>query len=146
MPDDLRLTHIGICVSDLARSVAFYRDALGLEPVGELRVAGEPTSTLLGVDDLDLELVYLERDGVRVELLRFLGPGTEDGAAVRPFNHVGLTHISVRVASIDAVVDRIVAAGGSLVEGTLVRFDGGSRGVLTLDPDGTRIELIERAP
>ena len=36
-----RLSHIGICVSELERSVAFYRDALGFEEISRLRVSGQ---------------------------------------------------------------------------------------------------------
>src|SRR5262249_47922816 len=42
-----RLTHVGICVSDLERSLRFYRDLLGFSPEHELAVDGEPTDTLL---------------------------------------------------------------------------------------------------
>ncbi len=38
-----RLTHIGICVSDMDRALRFYRDCLGFRHEHELRVAGEPS-------------------------------------------------------------------------------------------------------
>jgi catechol 2,3-dioxygenase-like lactoylglutathione lyase family enzyme len=137
-----RITHLGICVADLDRSRAFYRDALGMDEVATLRVAGEPTQTLLDVDDLDLELVYLERDGIRIELLHYHGPGTAVDAA-RPMNQVGFTHLSLRVPELDSLVEAIRSAGGSVDDETLVRFVGGNRGVMAHDPDGTRLELIE---
>jgi len=66
-----RFSHVGICVSDLERSLAFYRDALGFREVGRLDVTGEAPETLLGLRDVDLEAVFLERDGVRIELLHY---------------------------------------------------------------------------
>ena len=70
----LRLTHIGICVSDMERSLRFYRDLLGFRSEHELRVAGEPSDTLLRLAGVDLHAVYLQRDGVRIELLHFAAP------------------------------------------------------------------------
>jgi len=58
-----RLTHVGICVSDMDRSLRFYRDCLGFRHEHELRVAGEPSDTLLRLRGVDLHAVYLARDG-----------------------------------------------------------------------------------
>src|SRR5947208_880691 len=62
-----RLTHVGLCVSDLERSLRFYRDLLGFRPVKEIEVEGEPADTLLGLRDVKLRAAYLERDGVTLE-------------------------------------------------------------------------------
>src|SRR5262245_54725450 len=93
----LRMTHIGLCVADLERSTRFYRDGLGFAYRSELRIAGEPTETLLGLRDVDLHAVYLERDGTRIELLHYVTPGATGDTAPRPMNQRGLTHLSLRV-------------------------------------------------
>ena len=41
-----RIYHVGLTVSDLDRSIAFYRDILGLEVQGEIFMAGEETDRL----------------------------------------------------------------------------------------------------
>ena len=41
-----RIYHVGLTISDLDRSIAFYRDILGLEFQGELLMAGEETDKL----------------------------------------------------------------------------------------------------
>ena len=69
-----RLTHIGICVSDLERSMRFYRDLLGFTWEHSLDVEGEPTDTLLRLKNTKLHAEYLTRDGVRIELLHFASP------------------------------------------------------------------------
>ena len=69
-----RLTHVGIAVLDLERSLRFYRDLLGFRWEHELEVAGEPTDTLLRLRGVELKAVYLVRDGVRIELLHFASP------------------------------------------------------------------------
>ena len=61
-------------------------------------------------------------------------------------NHVGLTHLSLLVRDFDATCRRIVAAGGRLLGDSETSFAHGNRGIMALDPDGTRIELIEARP
>jgi catechol 2,3-dioxygenase-like lactoylglutathione lyase family enzyme len=139
-----RLTHMGICVSDLERSLRFYRDLLGCEEVGRLELEGEPTATLNGMTDVKVRAVYLERDGWRLELLEFPVPGWIGPQAPRPMNQLGLTHLSFRVADLDATCAQIQAAGGGLLPGTRLDLPGPTRVIMALDPDGVRLELIER--
>ena len=41
-----RIYHVGLTVSDLERSIAFYRDVLGLEFQGEIFMEGEETDKM----------------------------------------------------------------------------------------------------
>ena len=41
-----RIYHVGLTVSDLDRSIAFYRDVLGLEFQGEIFMEGEETDKM----------------------------------------------------------------------------------------------------
>jgi catechol 2,3-dioxygenase-like lactoylglutathione lyase family enzyme len=138
-----RITHIGLCVSDLERSVSFYVDGLGFMERARLSVAGGPSQQLLNISDLALDMVYLEHSGIRIELLYYRSPGHVEQPTA-PMNRLGFTHFSIRVDQLEPLVERIVRAGGSVQELSEVEFDGGNRGVMTLDPDGTRIELIDR--
>jgi catechol 2,3-dioxygenase-like lactoylglutathione lyase family enzyme len=144
-PGTHRVTHLGICVRDIARSVTFYEGALGFEEVGRMRAEGHDTATILSVPGAVVDLVYLERDGLRIELIEHASGATGDGAP-RPMDRLGLTHLSIRVDSIDDLAGPIVANGGAVLPETAVTFEWGNRGVMALDPDGTRVELIERRP
>jgi glyoxylase I family protein len=139
-----RMTHIGICVADLPRSLAFYRDALGFREVGRYAVGDEATATILEVEGARVELVYLERDGFRVELLHYPSPGHQGTGERRPMNALGLTHLSFAVDDLESVGRSIEAGGGRVLGKTHATFQSGNRGLFALDPDGTRIELIER--
>ena len=55
---------------------------------------------------------------------------------------VGLTHLSFVVDDVDAVMARLLDAGGAVVPGTDANL--GIRVVFLTDPDGTRIELMSR--
>lgn len=144
--DGIRLVHIGLCVSDLERSIAFYRDALGMEEFRRLEFEGDPTATLLGLDDLAVDLVYLERDGLRLELIGYRRPDALDPTGPRPMNLPGFTHLSVFVQDYDAAISRVEQFGGRIVDGSAVTFEWGNRGIMALDPDGVRVELIEERP
>lgn len=142
----LRLTHLGICVKNLDRSVTFYRDGLGFRELGRLDVGDEATARILEVEGVQLQLVYLERDGWRIELLHYPSPGHEGSGERRAMNALGLTHLSFAVDDLDEVADAIQRHGGRILPDTRATFRSGNRGLFTLDPDGTRIELIERGP
>ncbi|ORV86197.1 VOC family protein [Mycolicibacterium iranicum] len=144
MNKGIRLTHVGLCVRDIAYSTEFYCAALGFEKVGEMHVSDSATARLLDVTGLVLDLVYLQRDGFRLELLGYAEPGTTGRAEPRAMNALGFTHLSFRVDDVDAVTGDVVQHGGHLLADRSVAFDGGNRGVMLTDPDGNLLELIER--
>ena len=138
------IMHVGVCVSDLNRSIRFYRDGLGFEEAGGLEISGEPTATLLEMPDLELRAVYLERDGLRIELLHYPSPGSVGAAEARPMNQLGLTHMAVRVENLEDAIAKLTALGGTALEHTRVREPEYDAEIIYLtDPDGTRLELIQ---
>lgn len=141
----LSFSHLGICVSDLERSVRFYRDGLGFEEA-ESHQAGEEFGALMEVEKVQLQSRMLRRDGVTIELLGFESPGHTGEAIRRPMNQLGLTHLSLRVDDVDEVAGTIEALGGEVVRATRTTFDfPGARldFLYCTDPDGVRIELMD---
>jgi catechol 2,3-dioxygenase-like lactoylglutathione lyase family enzyme len=139
-----RLSHVGLCVSDLERSLRFYCEGLGFREVSALELAGEPAATLLELPGVVLRARYLERDGAVVELLHYPAPGARGEGKPRPMNDLGLTHLSFRVSDLDASLARLVALGGIPLAHTRVENPQlGMRAIFLGDPDGTRIELVE---
>jgi catechol 2,3-dioxygenase-like lactoylglutathione lyase family enzyme len=136
-------SHMGICVSDLERSVRFYCDALGFELTGSHTV-GDEFGKLMELDDVVLQSRFVCRDGVSLELLHFESPGHRGEPVRRPMNQLGLTHLSVRVDDVDAVSRTIEAHGGTVIAGTRTTFGSGPKldFVYCTDPDGVRIELM----
>lgn len=138
------VAHVGICVADLERSRRFYRDALGFAEVSRLETASAPARRLMQVPDADVRAAFFERDGLRIELLHFARPGAAEGERPRPMNQLGLTHVALRVDALDDTVETLRRAGGTPLEDT--RMDDPAlraRAIIVLDPDGTRLELIE---
>lgn len=137
-------THVGICVRDLERSLRFWQEALGFSRSGELRIAGEPTATLLGLPEVDLQAVYLERDGFRIELLHYPSPGSLGEGEARAMNLRGLTHFAFRVENLEESLARVLKCGGRVLEETRIRNpDFGAQVAFVTDPDGTRIEFVQ---
>jgi lactoylglutathione lyase len=138
-------SHLGICVSDLERSVRFYCEGLGFEPVASHEV-GPEFAALMEVEGVELESRMLSRDGMTIELLGYRAPGTTGDGSRRPMNQLGLTHLSLRVDDVDGLAATIEALGGTVVPATRTTFDlPGARldFLYCTDPDGVRIELMD---
>jgi catechol 2,3-dioxygenase-like lactoylglutathione lyase family enzyme len=130
-----RFTHVGMCVSDLERSLRFYTDGLGFEVVDKLPI---------DVDMKGGKSWLIRRDGILVELLGFDEPEVVGSAERKPMNQRGFTHMALWVEDVEAVAQRIVEHGGTIVPETRVNVTGDISGewVYCLDPDGVRIELM----
>jgi lactoylglutathione lyase len=129
--------HVGLCVADTARSRRFYEGLLGFRFWWELEPPDEGTSQLLQLDrPIGLRATYLVRDGLVLELLayshRVLHAGSE-----RVMDQVGLTHLSLSVSDLDAVLASVDAFGGSVVDGTV-----SEQSAMIRDLDGQLIELL----
>jgi glyoxylase I family protein len=135
---------VGLCVRDLARAREFYVDGLGFRELSRLTTRGADTSRLLGLPLVDLEVVYLERDGLRLELLHYRSPGSEAQTGVGPMNLAGLTHLCLIVRDLEPTLAALVRLGArALPESQIESRQFAARTLFVLDPDGTRIELVE---
>jgi glyoxylase I family protein len=138
-------SHVGICVSDLERSVAFYTEGLGFERA-ESHTIGPEFGRLMEVDGVELRSQFLRRDGASIELLHFESPGSTGDDTRRAMNELGHTQLCVRVTAVDAVAKRLVGLGGAVHRGTRTTFGEPGPGALDFvyctDPDGVRIELM----
>ncbi len=138
-------SHLGICVSDLERSLRFYCEALDFVPA-ESHAVGDEFAKLMELDGVVLSSQFVRRDGIAIELLHFASPEPVGDAVRRPMNELGLTHLSVRVHDVDAVAAAVERLGGTVVAGTRTTFEmaGASLDfVYCTDPDGVRIELMD---
>lgn len=138
-------SHLGMCVSSLDRSIAFYREVLGFIEVSKT-IVGPEIGPLIEMDEQDLQLHshFLERDNMRLELMEFSAPRPTGDSERGPFNRLGLTHLAVRVSELGDILDKVPEYGGKVLDHTLVgQKDIGVELIYVTDPDGVRIELIK---
>ena len=126
----MRMLHTMIRVGDLERSIRFYTEALGMKV---LRRKDYPEGKFT---------------------LAFVGYGDESQTAVIELTHNwdtksyelgnGFGHIAVGVANAKEACDAVRAKGGKVTrEAGPMKF-GGSVIAFVEDPDGYKIEFIER--
>jgi len=140
--------HTGITVSNLERSLVFWRDVLGFEFSHTAHQKGELAQEITGVEGAEIKLAVLRvPGGHKIELLEYLAPADRKRADIRPCD-VGSLHVALLVHDLDSVLERIAAsdwkAGGkpqTLQSGP----NAGKRVVYVRDPDGTTIELMQIA-
>lgn len=136
--------HIGIVVRDLERSLAFYRDLLGLEIVREMDERGPFLDAILGLNGARVRTVKLAApgDGVQIELLAFTEPAPQIGGPPT-LTRVGPTHVAFTVTDIDGLHQRMAAAGTRFTTKPQTSPDGHAKVTFCHDPDGTALELVE---
>ncbi len=143
MPIACKTSHIGLCVKDLDRARRFYVDGLGFADFAHFEI-DRPLAEMDG--DCDLTSWFVQKDGLRVELLYFRRP-TPTGTPSSRRTQLGLTHLSFVVEDVDASAKELEGYGGSIIEGT--RSGDNDPEVVQIvflaDPDGNRIELMRLA-
>ncbi len=145
----LAADHTGITVSNLERSLAFWRDVLGFEFSHSTHQKGEIAEQITGVKGAELKLAVVKTpSGHKIELLEYLAPADrKKNASLRPCD-VGHVHVALIVEDLDAVLEKIAASGWkaagepqSLTSGPNAK----KRVIYVRDPDGTTIEFMEIA-
>jgi lactoylglutathione lyase len=142
----IRISHVAIAVTDLQASLRFYCEGLGFEP-GPCFESGDEVAAVSEVDPpVRMISQYLTKDGFRLELMAWETPAVH-GEAAKFRNQRGLTHLSFEVDDVVAVEDRLLALGGHRLPDarvTVERDPAPISLVFLTDPDGTRIELLQR--
>jgi catechol 2,3-dioxygenase-like lactoylglutathione lyase family enzyme len=136
-------------VADLERSLAFYRDVIGLEVNGAVRpFEANPAIQRLGnTGRSQSRFVTLKAPGadLGVEIIEY--KDVDRKAADPGLQDPGAASLSLRVRDIDAIMARVTAAGARVVtKGGATNISGGRRMAYVKDPDGFFVELMQGAP
>ncbi len=138
--------HHKFIVSDLGRSIAFYRDLLGFELIQEVERSGLPEyDTIIGHKDIHLKIAMLRLpDQSLIALLEYLNPPGQ----TRPLESyfVGASALSLVVDDVWADHERLGRAGAKFISAPTDIVREGKRvatACYVLDPDGISIELYE---
>ena len=122
------LIHTCYRITDIDRSVSFY-EALGFEEVGRFPIRDEAINVFMNLPG--------DGDSPRLELTYNHGVDSYDlGTAYG--------HIAVSADDLDATLEQLAGQGIVPEKPPYSVREGGSRLCFVRDPDGYRIELIER--
>jgi catechol 2,3-dioxygenase-like lactoylglutathione lyase family enzyme len=113
-----RLDHVSLNVIDRTRSIAWYRDVLGLDQ------RNEPTD--------DAEPVFMGEFGACIALFQ-----AEVDSPERAAESVGLRHVAFTVDSLDEAQERLASSGVDF----RLEDHGNAHSVYFRDPDGHTLEL-----
>jgi len=147
----LGMWHFSFTVSDIERSVAFYRDLLGLVLVHQQDQSNEYTRRLVGYPDAELRIAQLAIPGQDrsvsthdLELVEYTVPRGEPFGPER--HRPGASHLALCVADAVAEHARLTQLGVTFVSEPQEITAGVNRGGFTcyfLDPDDITLELVQ---
>lgn len=144
-----RIDHVGVTVSNLERSLAFYCGVLGLRHLGTSTLDDPGVAALLGLEGARVTIADLDAgDGRIVELIRYHAPDARPIAYAS--SNPASMHIALAVDDLDAARKRLDAAGATVIsKRPLTITDPGGRWddarcLYIRDPDGAILELVQR--
>ena len=125
----MSLIHTCYRITDIDRSVAFY-NALGFNEIGRLPIRDEAINVFMG----------LPEDGPEPRLELTYNVGQTEAYEIG----TGYGHIAITTADLDGALSGLASQGIEPERPPYTVREGGSRLCFVRDPDGYRIELIER--
>lgn len=144
------VAHIGLTVSDMDRSIAFYKDVLGFTFQGEIFMDGPETAALFHRDACSARVAYLkgttEVNAPPIELIQFLDQPIQPQKA--DLFRTSISEVCFYTNDIDQDYVRLKEAGVDFLskpqtfDSTRYGF-GKSRAVYFRDPDRIILELIQ---
>lgn len=146
--------HFSFTVSDLDRSIAFYRDQLGLELVHEQYQDNAYTRRLVGYPGAKLRVAQFHvpgqptgLSGHHLELVEYLSP---KGSRGNPgIYNPGAAHLAFVVEDIAGAYERLSRAGVRFVSSPNLITTGVNKGGFTcyfFDPDEIVLEMVQPPP
>lgn len=141
---------IGVVVSDIGKSVAFYRDGIGFRELDSFEVSASLAGGAGLTDDKPLSvrvLVLGEGPGsTKLKLMQVADtqPRTGDNAFIH--SHTGFRYLTIQVADTDAAIARLATLGVKpLAECPVALPEQLAKGIFLTcvkDPDGNLVELL----
>lgn len=138
----MKLRHVGITVTDLQRSINFYRDLFGFSIVKEMDESGEHIDNFSGLKDVDVRTVKMsdDKDGL-IELLYYRShPGLN---VYRDITNIGCSHFALTVDDLSSLYYELIKNDVDVLCEPQYSPDGFVKLTFCKDPDGTLIELVE---
>lgn len=139
------IRHFGIVVSDLEKSLHFYRDLLGLTIKRDMLEEGEFIDTILGLQDVRVHTVKMisQSGDMLVELLEYASHEGKKREHYEIFD-IGASHVAFTVENVDQEYQKLQQEGISFTCEPQVSPDGKAKVTFCFDPDGVPVELVQQ--
>src|SRR5580658_7562395 len=105
------MSHVGVSVVDLERSIAFYRDLLGMSLIQQVPMTGPNYDAIMGLKGTQGRIAVLRTGNLELELLEFKRPPPRPVEPARHVSDQGISHFAVYVEDIAGLRARLEAAG-----------------------------------
>ncbi len=134
--------HMGIVVSDMEKSLKFYRDLLGLKVKSLVDEEGEFLDNMLARENVKNKVakLYAKNGNTLVELIDSKSYGNKKD---RDFFTIGASHLALTVDNLDETYDYLIKNGVKFTAPPQQTPDRFAKVTFCEDPDGTPIELVE---
>ena len=136
------LFHIGLTVKNLERSVAFYRDVVGMAEQGrQAELQSKEFDTLTNNRGARLKVAHLTAGPFMLQLIEYAAAG---GVTLDlHHNNVGSPHMSFYVPDVEAKYNELQRRGDVTITSGLVQIAPTARSFYTEDPDGLPVEFLQ---
>ena len=137
------IRHFGIVVSDIEKSLEFYRDILGFKIKIDALEEGKFIDTILGLKDVKVRTVKMVADdGNLIELLWYQSHKGKKRENYEIFD-IGASHPAFTVENLDYEYKRLNEKGIKFISLPQVSPNGKTKVAFCYDPDGAPVELVE---
>lgn len=137
-----RVNHTGISVSDMDRSLTFYRDLLELDVIFDSDVPGnERLSSVVGMANARGRVVWLRAGDTMIELWQWDNPVGRALASDYNPSDKGVTHFALQTDNVDELYRKVTDAGYHA--NTTPQDLGLHKTTYIKGPDGEIIEILE---
>ena len=139
----LETRHTGIVVDDMDRSLAFWRDVMGLKVAADFWEEGEFIDTVQHLEGVKLHMIKLTApDGSMIELLKDESHPTPPPQRNRMCDR-GIRHIAFTVENVQKSWDTLGEHNCELLSRPIIAPDGKARLFFARDPEGNLLEIVE---
>ena len=140
----LSTNHTSFTVGNVERSIAFYRDLLGMELISLAERDPAFTEKVTAIPGAHLKIAYLQAPGHRLELIEYLAPpGKKPDLQT---NNVGCAHVGFNVDDLPRMYADLKAKGVHFKSAPQEVNAGPNKGALAVyftDPDGITLEFLQ---
>lgn len=135
--------HGAIVVSDMERSLVFYRDMLKFKVITDKTCSGKEVDDTVGLENVRLRFVVLQvgHGDTLIELLHYLHPLGKPLPPDAKSNDIGVAHIAFSVSDISQVYEQLLQKDVEFNSPPQLYTDVQWTSIYLHDPDGSTLEF-----